>query len=282
MPADGSGRIRYRREGAVAHLVLDHPPVNVLSSEVLEELGAALDRAAGDPEARAILLESANPKCFAAGADIKAMSTMGPEESHRHGRRGQEATERIESVPLPVVAAVHGSCLGGGTEIALACDFVLAAEDAQFGQPEIRIGVMPGWGGTQRLVRRIGAARAREWIMTGRPVTASEAHAQGLVLKVVPRPELPGAAQALAEELAGLPAHAMEAAKLALNRAIDRRLDDGLALELDLWHQLFATADQKEGMRAFLEKRPPRWGARGGDESPAARVGRAPRNGNRE
>ena len=254
--------VRIRRDGPVGHLVLDHPPVNVLTSEVLEALERAFDRAEADPEIRALVLESAAPKAFAAGADIRAMATMGPEEARRHGRRGQSATERIERSPLPVIAAVHGACLGGGTEIVLACDFVLAADDAVFGQPEIRLGVMPGWGGTQRLPRRVGALRAREWILTGRPVPAAEAARQGLVLQVTAREELDPAATALAREIAALPATAVAAAKYALHRAIDRGLPDGLAMELDLWHRLFATADQKEGMQAFLEKRAMRPAAR--------------------
>jgi enoyl-CoA hydratase len=247
--------VRYRRSGPIAHLILDHPPVNVLSTPVLEALGRALGHAEADPDARVVILESAAAKSFAAGADIKSMASMGPSEAKVHGRRGQAATERIEQCPLPVIAAVHGSCLGGGTELVLACDFVLASEDAVFGQPEIKLGVMPGWGGTQRLPRRVGTARAREWILTGRSVPASEAQRQGLVLRVVSRAELLSSAETLAAELAEQPATALAAAKYALQRSIDRGLEAGLALELDLWHRLFATADQKEGMRAFLEKR---------------------------
>jgi enoyl-CoA hydratase len=248
--------VHYRRAGAVAHLVLDHPPVNVLSTEVLQALGAAFDRAESDAEARVVVLESAAAKAFAAGADIRSMAAMGPTEAKVHGRRGQAAAERIERSPLPAIAAVHGSCLGGGTELVLACDFVIASDDALFGQPEIKLGVMPGWGGTQRLPRRIGTARAREWIMTGRSVPAAEAEREGLVLQVVPRAELAAAADRLAAELARQPATALAAAKYALQRAIDRGSEAGMTLELDLWHRLFATPDQKEGMRAFLEKRP--------------------------
>jgi enoyl-CoA hydratase len=255
-------RVRYRCDSGVAHLTLDHPPVNVLSREVLDELITSFDRAEADGDARVVILESANPKAFAAGADIRAMASMGPAESRIHGRKGQEATERIEACPLPVIASVHGSCLGGGSELVLACDFVLASEDAIFGQPEIKLGVMPGWGGTQRLPRRIGAARAREWILTGRAVPAREAAEQGLVLRVVPRTELATASQEFAVELGHLPSTALAAAKYALNRAIDRNLESGLTFELELWHRLFATADQKEGMQAFLEKRAPRPAAR--------------------
>lgn len=262
MPDPPAELVRYERSGGIARLTIDHPPVNVLSTAVLDALERAFDRADADADARVVVLRSAAPKAFAAGADIRSMMAMGPDEARKHGRRGQAATERIERSPLPVIAAVHGSCLGGGTELVLACDLVLASEDAIFGQPEIRLGVMPGWGGTQRLPRRVGAARAREWVLTGRSVPAAAAAAQGLVLSVVPRSELDAAATALAEELAALPATALTAAKYAMHRAIDRGLSDGLGLELDLWHRLFATEDQKEGMRAFVEKRKPQVAAR--------------------
>lgn len=237
-------------------LTLDHPPVNVLSAEVLEALVDRLGEAERDPACRVILLESAAEKAFAAGADIKEMAPMGPEEANRHGARGQAATLALERIPLPVVAAVHGSCLGGGCELALACDFVVASEEARFGQPEISLGVMPGWGGTRRLPRRLGAARARWWILSGRAVGAAEAQTQGLVFRVVPRSELRNAAMALANELAEKPAVALAAAKYAVNHALDPGVDEGLAYELALWRELFGTPDQREGMRAFLEKRP--------------------------
>lgn len=268
------------------HLVLDHPPVNVLSSEVLDQLIRRLAEAGSDAEARAVVLESANPKAFAAGADIREMAEMSPSEARRHGGRGQAVTRRIERLPLPVLAAVHGACLGGGCEIALACDLVIASEDAQFGQPEIQLGVMPGWGGTRRLPRRIGATRAREWIYLGRPVPASEALAQGLVAKVVPRAELLPTTLALAQELAQRSPIALAAAKAAVLRAIDPSVDDGLAFELDLWSRLFGTQGQREGMAAFLAKRTPPPGDRrrwreeslglpwsGGPERPAGRKG---------
>ncbi|MGI0132894.1 MAG: enoyl-CoA hydratase/isomerase family protein [Thermoplasmata archaeon] len=247
--------VRLERKGPVALLTIDHPPVNVLSAAVLNALIARLDEVEKDPDLRVVVLCGAAEKAFAAGANIREMAPMGPSEARVHGGRGQSVTTRIESLPLPVIAAVHGSCLGGGCEIALACDVVLASEEAVFGQPEINLGVMPGWGGTRRLPRRIGAARARAWILTGRPARAQEAFEAGWVYRVVPRADLLRDAFALAEELAQKPAVALAAAKYALNHAIDPALREGLAYELDLWARLFGTPDQKEGMAAFLEKR---------------------------
>ena len=248
--------VRSERRGRTLVLTLDHPPVNVLSSEVLEALDERLRSAESDLETRAVVLASAAEKAFAAGANIREMAPMDPTEARRHGARGQGITRRIELLPVPVIAAVHGVCLGGGCEIALACDFVVASEDATFGQPEINLGIMPGWGGTRRLPRRVGSSRARRWILTGRPVPAAEAEAEGWVERVVPRTELLSAALALASELSLKPPVAIAAAKYALLRSIDPSVDEGLEYELDLWARLFGTSGQKEGMRAFLEKRP--------------------------
>ena len=247
--------VRVERDGPVAVLTIDHPPVNVLSAEVLDALAAALDHVREDAESRAVVLLGAAERAFAAGANIREMAPMGPKEAHVHGGRGQGVTRTIERLPLPVIAAVHGSCLGGGCEIALACDLVIASEDAVFGQPEINLGVMPGWGGTRRLPRRVGAANARWWILSGRPVPARDAMAQGLVFRVVPRDRLKSEALEVAHELAKKPSTALAAAKFALLAAIDPSIDEGLVYELDLWSALFGTADQREGMAAFLEKR---------------------------
>jgi len=249
--------VHSERTGGTVVLTLDSPPVNVLSRPVLEALAERLTEAEHDPEARVVVLRSAFERAFAAGADIREMAELDPGRARVHGGRGQGITRRIERLPLPVIAAVRGVALGGGCEICLACDFIIAGEDAQFGQPEINLGVMPGWGGTRRLPRRIGAPRARRWIMTGRPVSAAEAYAQGLVERVVPPADVMTAALALAEELATKPPVALAAAKYAVLSALDPAIDLGLAYELDLWARLFGTAGQREGMRAFLEKRPP-------------------------
>jgi enoyl-CoA hydratase/carnithine racemase len=247
--------VRLERRGPVALLTLDHPPVNVLSAPVLDALIERLAEVGADASLRVVVLSGAAEKAFAAGANIREMAPMGPGEAHGHGGKGQAAAVAIERLPLPVIAAVHGSCLGGGCELALACDFVLASEDAKFGQPEVNLGVMPGWGGTQRLPRRVGAAQARYWIYTGRAVSATEARDQGWVLRVVPRDRLLPEALALAEELAGKSADALAAAKYSVQLAVDRGLAEGLAYELRLWEALFSTTDQKVGMQAFLEKR---------------------------
>ncbi|HLM90661.1 MAG TPA: enoyl-CoA hydratase/isomerase family protein [Thermoplasmata archaeon] len=247
--------VRSERHGRTLVLTLDRPPVNVLSRGVLDALMARLDEAELDPEVRVVVLASAAEKAFAAGADIKEMARMGPDEARVHGGRGQAVTRRIERLPLPVIAAVHGVCLGGGCEIALACDFVFASPEAQFGQPEINLGVTPGWGGSQRLPRRIGAARARRWIYTGRSVSAAEAQADGWVDRVVPRTDLLSAALAFADELAAKPPLALAAAKYEILRAVDPTIAEDLDYELGLWARLFGTRDQREGMQAFLEKR---------------------------
>jgi enoyl-CoA hydratase len=248
--------VRAARFDRTLVLTLDHPPVNVLSGDVLDALDRRFAEANADPEVRAVVLTSAAEKAFAAGANIREMAPMGPDEARVHGGRGQAITRTIERLPIPVIAAVHGVCLGGGCEIALACDFVLASDDAVFGQPEINLGVMPGWGGTRRLPRRIGAARARRWILTGRSVPASEAADDGLVDRVVPRSELLSAALSLATELAAKPPVALAAAKYAILNALDPGIDGGLEYELELWARLFGTRGQKEGMDAFLAKRP--------------------------
>jgi enoyl-CoA hydratase len=203
------------------------------------------------------VLCGAAERAFAAGANIREMALLGPEEALQHGGRGQAVTRAIERLPLPVIAAVHGSCLGGGCEIALACDFVIASEDAKFGQPEIDLGVMPGWGGTRRLPRRVGLSHARSWILTGRLVNARTAFEQGLVHQVVARADLMPTALALGRELAQKPAIALAAAKFALLSAIDPEIDRGLRYELGLWAELFGTPDQRSGMAAFLEKKAP-------------------------
>lgn len=254
--------VRVEKRGAVAILWLDHPPVNVLSAEVLDRLSSRLDEVGRDPEVRAVVLASAQERAFAAGANIREMAPMGPPEARVHGGRGQGVTLRIERLPLPVIAAVHGTCVGGGCEIALACDVIVASEDAIFGQPEINLGVMPGWGGTRRLPRRIGAAAAREWIFTGKTVPAAEAARVGLVHRVVPRAEVLSHALEVAEALAQKPSAALAAAKFAINASLDPSIVAGLRFELDLWSELFGTPDQKEGMAAFLEKRPPKFAGR--------------------
>jgi len=247
--------VRYDLVGTTAELTIDNPPVNVLSADVLESLISAVGRAAEDPGARVVVIRGASEKAFAAGANIREMRELTIEQAHAHAERGQRMTTTIEDLPLPVIAAVHGSCFGGGTELALACDFIVASEDAMFGQPEVNLGVMPGWGGTVRLPGRIGPAAARRWILLGGPVTAMAARGQGLVDQVVPRDRLVPAARELAGDLAKKSSTALAAAKYALNHALDPARAGDLLYERRIWAELFGTPDQREGMRAFLEKR---------------------------
>ena len=254
--------VRVSRAGGVTILSLDHPPVNVLSKALLDELRTRIEEIGADPETRVVILDSACERAFAAGADIREMAQMGTTEAEAHGARGQGVTTAIEDLAVPVIASVHGSCLGGGTEIALACDFIIASNDAVFGQPEIRLGVMPGWGGTVRLPSRVGIAVAREWIYTGRTVPASEAASSGLVDRIVPRSELQAATLTLAETMASQPPEALAAAKRALRMASQPGRDSILRAERRAWSELFGTPDQREGMEAFLGRRSPRFSGR--------------------
>jgi enoyl-CoA hydratase len=250
-------RVRFERMGPVGVLTLNSPPLNILTADLLRDLSRQLTGATGDSKVRAILITSGLERAFAAGASIREMATMSVRRAEHHAAVGQAVTVQIEACPLPVIAAVHGICVGGGSEIIEACDFVIASDDAKFGQPEINLGVMPGFGGTQRLPRRIGPQQARAWVMLGRSIDAQSAYEHGLVWKLVPRAELMAEALRLASELAQKPPVALAAAKYALNDAIDRAETRGLAFERRLWSQLFGTPDQREGMTAFLEKRPP-------------------------
>ena len=228
--------------------------------EVLAGLAAAFRRLDADPTCRAIVLTGAGSKAFAAGADIKAMASATPATIGPVG--GFEHWATLAGIGLPVLAAVRGFALGGGCELALLCDLIVAGDDATFGQPEIKLGVIPGAGGTQRLTRAIGKARAMELILTGRSVDAREADRLGMVSLLVPAEETVGRALELAARIAAMPPLAVRAAKAAVNAAAELPLSEGLAREQSLFFELFATDDQKEGMAAFAQKRPPRWTGR--------------------
>jgi enoyl-CoA hydratase len=242
----------------VALVTLDRPKaLNALSFDLLDQLATALETLDTDPACRAIVLTGAGDRAFAAGADIRELASQTSASLVAGGRFG--AWDRIDAIGLPLIAAVRGFALGGGCELAMACDMIVAAEDASFGQPEILIGVMPGAGGTQRLTRAIGKARAMELILTGRSLSAREAEARGLVSRVVPADATVDAALELAASVATMPPRALRAAKAAILDAAQRSLSDGLARERAAFFGLFDTDDQAEGMAAFTEKRPPVW-----------------------
>ena len=232
---------------------LNRPEVlNALNMKLMEELIDALESFDRDEEVRAIIL-TGNEKAFAAGADIREMA--GASSVDMLIRDQFARWDRIRKLKKPVIAAVSGFALGGGCEIAMACDMIIASESARFGQPEINIGVMPGAGGTQRLTRAVGKAKAMEMVLTGRMMTAEEALRWGLVNKVVPVEYVLEEAKGLAAEIASKPPVAVRLAKEAVLKAFDTTIEGGLEFERKNFYLLFASDDQKEGMKAFLEKR---------------------------
>jgi enoyl-CoA hydratase len=236
--------------------------LNALDPPTLEELCARLEELAADEAVRAVVLTGAGDRAFVAGADIKAMSEMSVEEARAWSALGHECGRLLETMPKPTIAALNGFALGGGCELALACDIRYAAAGAKLGQPEVNIGIIPGWGGTQRLARATGIAIAKELLLTGRLVGADEALGRGLVNAVFPPEELMEKTLELARSLAAKSPLALAAAKHAANCALQGELAAGLTQEADDFGRLFGTEDQKEGMRAFVEKREPRFRGR--------------------
>ncbi|ANT60280.1 MULTISPECIES: enoyl-CoA hydratase [Roseobacteraceae] len=242
----------------VATITLNRPDaLNALNSQLLGELAQALTEADANDKVRCIIL-TGSAKAFAAGADIKEMSEKTFVEMYL-GDFFEPATEAVSKVRKPVIAAVSGYALGGGCELAMMCDFIIASETAKFGQPEINLGVIAGIGGTQRLPRYVGKAKAMDMHLTGRFMDAEEAERSGLVSRVVPVKQLMEETQSAAAKIAEKSMLASIAAKQAVNRAFETTLDEGLLFERRLFHSLFATEDQKEGMSAFLEKRTPQF-----------------------
>ncbi|MBL8832060.1 MAG: enoyl-CoA hydratase [Rhodospirillales bacterium] len=245
-------------KGKVGLVTLNRPKaLNALCAALIAELGQALDAFEADDNVGCIVL-TGSERAFAAGADIKEMAS----KTYMDVYLADFITngwERVTTCRKPIVAAVAGFALGGGCEVAMMCDFILAADTAKFGQPEITIGTIPGAGGTQRLTRFVGKSKAMEMCLTGRMMDAAEAERAGLVSRVVPAAELLPEALKVAEKIAGLSRPIVLMAKDAVNRAYETTLSEGVHFERRLFHSTFATEDQKEGMAAFVEKRPPGW-----------------------
>ena len=237
------GIIRFNRPQAL----------NALNAALVEELNAALEAFESDANIGCVVV-TGSEKAFAAGADIKEMSSKSYTDVNLGDFAGNQ--DRIARMRKPVIAAVAGFALGGGCEMAMQCDLIIAADNARFGQPEIKLGVIPGIGGTQRLTRAVGKAKAMDLILTGRMMDAAEAERAGLVARVVPAASLMDEAMKVAETIAGMGLPSVYAAKESVNRAFETTLAEGVRFERRIFHALFATEDQKEGMAAFVEKRP--------------------------
>ncbi|MBN1888159.1 MAG: enoyl-CoA hydratase/isomerase family protein [Thermoflexales bacterium] len=253
--------IRYSIEQRVATVVIDHPPANAFDTQTVTELNAALDELLANDEVKVIILTGGGQMAFVAGADINEIKAIlgsddPPGKLAAASKGGQDLFVKIERSPKPVIAAINGFCLGGGLELAMACHIRIAGDRVRLGQPEINLGIIPGWGGTQRLARLLSKGKAIEMILTGDQITAQEAKALGLINLVVPGDAVIRQATGLARKIAAKGGLALAAALRAINTGLEGPLADGLAIEREQFGALAASADAHEGIDAFLAKRP--------------------------
>ena len=247
--------IVYEQKGSYAVITISREKaLNALNSQVLEELNEALDAVNLD-EVRCLILTGAGQKSFVAGADIGEMSTLTKAEGEAFGKKGNDVFRKLETFPIPVIAAVNGFALGGGCEISMSCDIRICSDNAVFGQPEVGLGITPGFGGTQRLARLVGPGMAKQMIYTARNIKADEAYRIGLVNAVYPQEELLAAAEKMAAGIAKNAPIAVRNCKKAINEGLDADMDEAIVIEEKLFGDCFESYDQKEGMAAFLEKR---------------------------
>ncbi len=247
--------VNYETKEAIGIITINRPEaLNALNSSVLDELSAVLD-GVDQQTIRCLILTGAGEKSFVAGADIGEMSTLTKAEGEAFGKKGNDLFRKLETFPIPVIAAVNGFALGGGCEIAMSCDFRIAADTAMFGQPEVGLGITPGFGGTQRLARLIGPGMAKQLIYTARNIKADEALRVGLVNQIVPLEELLPTAEKLASTIAKNAPIAVRACKKAINEGLELNMDDAIALEEKIFGDCFETEDQREGMANFLRKK---------------------------
>ena len=247
--------LRVDREEEIVQITISRQDkLNAMNLNVMEEFISLLEKLEKD-SSRVIIITGEGPKAFSAGADIEFMSTIGPAEAEKYALKGHEVLNRIEKLEKPVIAAVNGYALGGGCELALACDIRFAASNAQFGQPEVTLGICPGWGGTQRLLRIIGPARAKDLIFSGRRITAQEAFSMGLVNKIFSPENLLIEAKKYAKEISQNSSFAIGISKMLVNKGTDTNLDTGLKLEIYSWAVCFSTKEREERMQKFVEKK---------------------------
>ena len=248
--------LRYETKNKIGYVTIDRPKVlNALSRSVMDELRRAFDAAKDDPEVRVVILTGAGEKAFVAGADISELAQQTPIAAKQYTHRGQAVLDAIENLGKPVIACINGFALGGGCELALACTMRLASENAKLGQPEVKLGLMPGYGGTQRLPRLVGKGVAQQLVLTGEMISAAEALRIGLVNEVVPASELIPRAEAIAAKIIANAPLAVRYAMEAVNHGLDMTLAEGLYLEATLFAVCCTTEDKNQGTRAFLEKR---------------------------
>ena len=255
-----SDRVSVSIEDDIADVRLNRPDkLNALNDAVIDELDTAADEIEARDDVGGAILTGAGTKAFIAGADVGELSTQGPLDGKARALRGQAVLRKLESAGKPIVAAVNGFALGGGCELAMACHLRIASDNAKFGQPELKLGITPGYGGTQRLPRIVGQGRALQMILTGDPIKADRAFEIGLVNAVFPQAELLPQVREVAKKILSKGAIATALAKEAVYRGGEMSMDDGLALEADLFGVISSTDEMREGLRAFLEKRDPTW-----------------------
>jgi enoyl-CoA hydratase len=251
---------KYSVEERIGVITIDHPPVNAFNAQTMHDLDAALAMASEDAEVKVIVITGAGQMAFIAGADINEINQIrDPEHAGELLRAGHAVFDKIEISRKPVIAAINGVCLGGGLEMAMACHLRVAGDRARLGQPEINLGVIPGWGGTQRLSRIVGPSKAAEMILTGDPITAQEAYRLGLVNKVVPMGDVLKEAKGLARKIASKSAVTVAAALDAIERGRHLSLNEAMEVEIEQWRGLVESEDMKEGVQAFLQKRQPQF-----------------------
>lgn len=249
--------IKLEKENHISILTINRPKaLNALNTEVLYEINQCIDEVSND-ESAYVLIVTGEGKSFVAGADIAEMKDKTPEQARKFAELGVATFRKIELMEKPVIAAVNGFALGGGCELSMSCDIRIASEKAKFGQPEVGLGIIPGFAGTQRLSRLVGPGKAKELIYTTDMIKAGEAEKIGLVNKVVAPEELMNEAKAMAEKIASKAQAAIRYGKIAINKGFETDIDTGMTIENNLFSLCFATEDQKEGMGAFLEKRNP-------------------------